>query len=158
MQPNVPATSSMGWLAGCEAERCACAADESTGTRTPWVTGTALLRELEATVPPELGGSANQWSRRGAAVLHLLRLDDGGKGQVIGGVRAADEVRLEARQAIDKLRRNGAKKIVTITGGARPVAEVVAADLATGPASTRCSPKCCRLTRTVRWPTCRRAA
>jgi len=93
------------------------------------VGGPALLRELDATVPPELAGPADQWSRRGAAVLHLLRLDDDGKAQVIGAFALEDEVRPEARQAIDELRRNGIRKIVMITGDARPVAEAVAADL-----------------------------
>jgi Cu2+-exporting ATPase len=93
------------------------------------VGGPALLRELGATVPQELAGPADQWSRRGAAVLHLLRLDDGDTAQVIGAFALEDEVRPEARQAIDQLRRNGIRKIVMITGDARPVAEAVAADL-----------------------------
>jgi len=93
------------------------------------VGGPALLRELGATVPEELTGPADQWSRRGAAVLHLLRLDDGGTAQVIGAFALEDEIRPEARQAIEQLRRNGIRKIVMITGDARPVAEAVAADL-----------------------------
>jgi Cu2+-exporting ATPase len=93
------------------------------------VGGPALLRELDATVPGELAGPTDRWSQRGAAVLHLLRLDDGGRAQVIGAFALEDEVRPEARQAIDQLRRNGVRKIVMITGDARPVAEAVAADL-----------------------------
>jgi Cu2+-exporting ATPase len=94
------------------------------------VGGPALLRELDSTVPEELTGPAEQWSRRGAAVLHLLRLaEDGGTARVIGVFALEDEVRPEARQAIDQLRRNGIRKIVMITGDARPVAEAVAADL-----------------------------
>ncbi|RSM62059.1 heavy metal translocating P-type ATPase [Actinoplanes sp. ATCC 53533] len=96
------------------------------------VGGPALLRELGATVPHELTGPAEQWSRRGAAVLHLLLLDQedgGGQVQVIGAFALEDEIRPEAREAIDQLRRNGIRKIVMITGDARPVAEAVAADL-----------------------------
>jgi Cu2+-exporting ATPase len=65
-------------------------------------------------------------------VLHLLRLDDGdgdGQARVIGAFALEDEIRPEARQAIDEFRRNGVRKIVMITGDARPVAEAVAADL-----------------------------
>jgi len=113
------------------------------------VGGPALLRELGITVPQELVDPAKKWSERGAAVLHLLRLDDhdlddddlgdddlghddvddDDKARVIGAFALEDEVRPEARQAIDQLRREGVRKIVMITGDARPVAEAVAADL-----------------------------
>jgi Cu2+-exporting ATPase len=94
------------------------------------VGGPALLRELDAVVPGGLQETAGQWSVRGAAVLHLLRLhDDGGAAEVIGAFALEDEVRPEARQAIEQLRRAGIGKIVMITGDARPVAEAVAADL-----------------------------
>ncbi|MBG0561338.1 heavy metal translocating P-type ATPase [Actinoplanes aureus] len=93
------------------------------------VGGPALLRELAATVPAELEASADEWSRRGAAVLHLLRLDDAGAPAVIAAFALEDEIRPEARQAIEQLRRAGIGKIVMITGDARPVAEAVAADL-----------------------------
>jgi Cu2+-exporting ATPase len=93
------------------------------------VGGPALLRELGATVPAGLQETAGQWSARGAAVLHLLRLSDSGTPEVIGAFALEDEVRPEARQAIEQLRRAGIGKIVMITGDARPVAEAVAADL-----------------------------
>ncbi len=93
------------------------------------VGGPALLRELGATVPAELAEPAREWSRRGAAVLHLLRLDDTGPARVLGAFALEDEIRPEARQAIEQLRRAGIRKIVMITGDARPVAEAVAADL-----------------------------
>jgi Cu2+-exporting ATPase len=93
------------------------------------VGGPALLRELGATVPEELAGPTEQWSRRGAAVLHLLRLAEDGAAQVIGVFALEDEIRPEARQAIEQLRRIGIRKIVMITGDARSVAEAVAADL-----------------------------
>ena len=91
------------------------------------VGGPALLRELGASVPTDLAEPARQWSARGAAVLHLVRLDD--RSEVLGAFALEDEVRPEAREAIDQLRRQGVRKLVMITGDARPVAEAVAADL-----------------------------
>ncbi|MEU8236190.1 heavy metal translocating P-type ATPase [Actinoplanes sp. NPDC048967] len=93
------------------------------------VGGPALLRELNAEVPAGLRRTAEEWSRRGAAVLHLLRLPADGGPQVLGAFALADEVRPEAREAIAELRAQGVRKIVMITGDARPVAEAVAADL-----------------------------
>ena len=93
------------------------------------VGGPALLRELNASVPPALVPATQGWSDRGAAVLHLLRVSQTGTAQVIGAFALEDEVRPEARQAIAQLRRQGIRKIVMITGDARPVAEAVAADL-----------------------------
>ncbi|MEU4365718.1 heavy metal translocating P-type ATPase [Micromonospora chersina] len=93
------------------------------------VGGPALLRELGADVPAELTRAAEGWSRRGAAVLHLVRLPGGGRPEVVGAFALEDEVRPEARAAIAELREQGVKKIVMITGDARPVAEAVAADL-----------------------------
>ncbi|MEU6020870.1 copper-translocating P-type ATPase [Micromonospora sp. NPDC047134] len=92
------------------------------------VGGPALLREFEVTLPEALTGRQEQWSRRGAAVLYLLRLDDH-RAQVLGALALEDEVRPEARQAIADLRGQGIRKIMMITGDARPVAEAVAADL-----------------------------
>jgi soluble P-type ATPase len=97
--------------------------------RTYAVGGPALLRELGATVPDDLVEAAQRWSERGAAVLHLLLLEESGSPQVIGAFALEDEIRPEARQAIDQLRQQGVKKIVMITGDARAVAEAVAADL-----------------------------
>ncbi|BBH70626.1 copper-translocating P-type ATPase [Actinoplanes sp. OR16] len=94
--------------------------------RTYAVGGPALLRELGATVPAALRDATEHWSRRGAAVLYLLRLPGE---EAIGAFALEDEVRPEARQAIEQLRRAGIAKIVMITGDARPVAEAVAADL-----------------------------
>jgi Cu2+-exporting ATPase len=93
------------------------------------VGGPALLRELGATVPDDLARAAQGWSARGAAVLHLVRLSVTGGPAVVGAFALEDEVRPEARQAIAELRAQGVRKIVMITGDARPVAEAVAADL-----------------------------
>ena len=92
------------------------------------VGGPALVREFDATVPEDLARHQHEWSGRGAAVLHLLRLHDG-RATVLGALALEDEVRPEARQAIADLRGQGVRKIVMITGDARPVAEAVAADL-----------------------------
>jgi Cu2+-exporting ATPase len=121
------------------------------------VGGPALLRELGATVPDDLTARAADWSRRGAAVLHLVRVSEPGAGVpgpgepvsgpgepvsgpgewvsgagapvVLGAFALEDEIRPEAREAVDELRRQGIRKLVMITGDARPVAEAVAADL-----------------------------
>ncbi|WP_371685927.1 heavy metal translocating P-type ATPase [Micromonospora sp. MW-13] len=97
---------------------------------TTWaVGGPALLRELDARVPDELATTTGTWSQRGAAVLHLVRLPQAGQPVAVGAFALEDEVRPEARDAIAELREQGVKKIVMITGDARPVAEAVAADL-----------------------------
>jgi Cu2+-exporting ATPase len=93
------------------------------------VGGPSLLRELGATVPDDLAQTAQGWSQRGAAVLHLVRMRAGHGPEVLGAFALEDEVRPEARQAITQLREQGVRKIVMITGDARPVAEAVAADL-----------------------------
>jgi Cu2+-exporting ATPase len=95
------------------------------------VGGPALLRELDAKVPVELAERASEWSARGAAVLYLLRIDNGlgNTATAVGAVALEDEVRPEAREAVEQLRAIGIAKIVMITGDAKPVAEAVAADL-----------------------------
>ncbi|QKW11914.1 heavy metal translocating P-type ATPase [Verrucosispora sp. NA02020] len=92
------------------------------------VGGPALLREFGVNVPENLARRQREWSERGAAVLHLLRVQDDGA-RVVGALALEDEVRPEARQAVADLRAEGIRKIVMITGDARPVAEAVAADL-----------------------------
>ncbi|MBU8861342.1 MULTISPECIES: heavy metal translocating P-type ATPase [unclassified Micromonospora] len=93
------------------------------------VGGPALLRELDAPVPADLARAAQEWSGRGAAVLHLVRLPEGGPPEVTAAFGLEDQVRPEARAAVAELRDLGVRKIVMITGDARPVAEAVAADL-----------------------------
>ncbi|MEU8091019.1 heavy metal translocating P-type ATPase [Micromonospora chalcea] len=93
------------------------------------VGGPALLRELDAPVPDDLARAAQEWSGRGAAVLHLVRLPEGGPPEVTAAFGLEDQVRPEARAAVAELRDLGVRKIVMITGDARPVAEAVAADL-----------------------------
>ncbi|MGC4942256.1 heavy metal translocating P-type ATPase [Kribbella sp. DT2] len=90
--------------------------------------GPALLRELDATVPSVLRDRAEEWSGRGAAVLYLLQVD-GSTSVAAGAIALEDEVRPEAREAVEQLRAAGVGKIVMITGDAEPVARAVAADL-----------------------------
>ncbi|MEV6413590.1 heavy metal translocating P-type ATPase [Kribbella sp. NPDC051718] len=92
------------------------------------VGGPALLRELDATVPSVLRDRAEEWSRRGAAVLYLLRVEES-TSVATGAIALEDEVRPEAREAVEQLRAIGVSKIVMITGDAEPVARAVAADL-----------------------------
>ncbi|MET8549220.1 heavy metal translocating P-type ATPase [Micromonospora zamorensis] len=89
------------------------------------VGGPALLRELGLSLPTELVTANERWSARGAAVLHLVRLP----GTVLGAFALTDEVRPEARRAVDELRAEGVRTIAMITGDARPVAEAVAAEV-----------------------------
>jgi Cu2+-exporting ATPase len=87
------------------------------------VGGPALLRERDLGIPDDLRDFASTWDGRGAAVLWLLRDD-----HVVGGVALEDEIRPEARAAIDALHAMG-RRVVMITGDARSVAEAVGADL-----------------------------
>src|SRR5690606_28788863 len=83
------------------------------------VGGPALLAEHRH----EALAATEEWSGRGATVLHVL-VD----GEVAGALALADEVRPESREADDALHRLGAR-VVMITGDAEPVARAVAADL-----------------------------
>ncbi|WP_313354895.1 heavy metal translocating P-type ATPase [Microbacterium sp.] len=66
---------------------------------------------------------ADRWRSEGAIILHVLR-----DGQVIGGLKLADEIRAESRQAVDALHRRGLQ-VVMITGDAEAVAHAVADEL-----------------------------
>lgn len=63
------------------------------------------------------------WHDEGATILHVLA-----DGEVIGGLRLADEVRAESRETVDALHAIGVE-VVMITGDAQAVADTVAADL-----------------------------
>ncbi|MBM7492208.1 Cu2+-exporting ATPase [Micromonospora luteifusca] len=89
------------------------------------VGGPALLRELGLSLSAELEAATARWSARGAAVLHLVRLPE----TVLGAFALTDEVRPEARRAIDELRAEGVRTIAMITGDARSVADAVAGEL-----------------------------
>jgi Cu2+-exporting ATPase len=87
------------------------------------VGGPALLRERELTEPDELAGWSAGWKERGAAVLYLVR-----EQSIVGAFALEDEVRPEARAAVQQLQALG-RKVVMITGDARQVADAVGADL-----------------------------
>ncbi len=75
----------------------------------------------------EIGGSeidhADQWREEGAIILHVVQ-----DGAVVGGLKLADEIRPESRDAVDALHKLGVE-VVMITGDAQAVAESVAAEL-----------------------------
>ncbi|HWC10634.1 MAG TPA: copper-translocating P-type ATPase [Acidimicrobiales bacterium] len=87
------------------------------------VGGPALARERDLREPESLRAATDDWRARGAAVLYLVRADE-----ILGAIALEDEVRPEAQQAVDTLRRMG-KRVVMITGDARQVAEAVGTDL-----------------------------
>jgi len=83
------------------------------------VGGPRLLEDVGAS---EVSAAA-EWSRDGAIILHVVR-----DGVVIGGLKLADEIRPESRQAVDALHRLGIQ-VVMITGDAEAVAQSVGRDL-----------------------------
>jgi Cu2+-exporting ATPase len=87
------------------------------------VGGPALLRELDLAEPKALSEELDGWRGRGAAVLYVV-----GDGRVAGALSLEDAVRPESRQAIAELHRLR-KRVVMLTGDARPVADAVAAEL-----------------------------
>jgi Cu2+-exporting ATPase len=87
------------------------------------VGGPALLRERDLAVPASIAAAVDDWTGRGSAVLYLARGTE-----VLGAIALEDEVRPEARQAVDRLHEAGLR-VIMITGDARQVAEAVAADL-----------------------------
>ncbi len=87
------------------------------------VGGPALLRELGTPVPGEVQRRTDEWVARGAAALYLFHGDG-----IIGAFALEDEVRPEARQAVDELKAMGIQ-VVMITGDAQQVADAVGAEL-----------------------------
>jgi Cu2+-exporting ATPase len=87
------------------------------------VGGPALLRERGLGVPPALQARVEAWQARGASVLHVVHGDE-----IVGALALEDEIRPEAEEAVAELRRLG-KRVIMITGDARPVAESVGRDV-----------------------------
>ena len=87
------------------------------------VGGPALLRERDLGEPEAIADTTAGWVGRGAAVLYLV-----GESGVVGALALEDEVRPEARAAVDALHADGVR-VVMITGDARQVAEAVADEL-----------------------------
>ncbi|UXA18051.1 heavy metal translocating P-type ATPase [Mycobacterium sp. SMC-4] len=83
------------------------------------VGGPRLLKDVGA---HEVDAAA-RWRDDGAIVLHVVR-----DGVVIGGLRLADEVRPESRDAVDALHELGIE-VVMITGDAEAVAHAVGDEL-----------------------------
>lgn len=83
------------------------------------VGGPRLLEDAEQ---PEIG-PAEAWRDEGAIILHVLR-----DGQMIGGLKLADEIRPESRDAVEALHVLGVE-VVMITGDAEAVAEEVGNEL-----------------------------
>jgi P-type Cu2+ transporter len=86
------------------------------------VGGPALLRERQLIIPDSLHQVVDAWSARGASVLFLVADDE-----ILGALSLEDEVRPEAAEAVAELHDLNVKRVVMITGDARPVAEAVAA-------------------------------
>jgi Cu2+-exporting ATPase len=87
------------------------------------VGGPSLLRERSLQVPAVLAQLTERWSQRGAAVLYVVRDD-----AIIGIIALEDEIRPEAKAAVDGLHAEGVR-VVMITGDARSVADSAAAQL-----------------------------
>ena len=83
------------------------------------VGGPRLLDDIGA---PEVSTAA-AWRAEGAIILHVVR-----DGAVVGGLRLADEVRPESRDAVDALHKLGVE-VVMITGDAEAVAQAVGHEL-----------------------------
>src|SRR5690606_4699611 len=94
------------------------------------VTATVDGPEVRVGSPPllaEVGADeiadAEHWRAEGDTILHVVR-----DGRVIGGLKLADEIRAESRQAVEALQNRGIE-VVMITGDAEAVAHAVAAAL-----------------------------
>jgi Cu2+-exporting ATPase len=87
------------------------------------VGGPALLRERDLHMTSDVETFARDWAQRGAAVLYLVKGDG-----ILGALALEDEVRAEAREAVRALQKIG-RRVVMITGDARPVADSVGQEL-----------------------------
>ena len=81
--------------------------------------GRSLLDEIGA----QEVHAATSWRDEGAIILHVIR-----DGAVAGGLRLADEIRPESRDAVDALHKLGVE-VVMITGDAEAVAQAVGHEL-----------------------------
>ena len=85
--------------------------------------GPALLKAEGAAVPPALDGTSQEATRRGQAVIYLLR-----EGQVIALFAVADAIREESREAVRALHKRGLT-VAMLTGDAQAVADAVAKEI-----------------------------
>src|SRR5262249_53246448 len=84
------------------------------------VGGPALLRELGLVEPSAIASEVDEWRRRGASVLTVVR-----DGAVVGALALEDAGRPESAAAVRDLHARGTK-VVMITGDAQQVADRVA--------------------------------
>ena len=82
-----------------------------------------MVRELSLTEPAELTEWSQGWKERGSSVLYLAEA-----GGILGGIAVEDEIRPEARAAVEAIQALG-RQVVLITGDARQVADAVGRDL-----------------------------
>ena len=87
------------------------------------VGGPALLDHFDLDEPAALADRIRTWRDSGGAVLHVVHGDT-----VIGAITVADEIRPEARAAVEALHARGTE-VIMITGDARQVAAAVAGEL-----------------------------
>ncbi len=87
------------------------------------VGGPNMVREKSLTEPAELTEWSRGWKERGSSVLYLARGD-----AILGGIAVEDEVRPEARAAVEGIQALG-RRVVLITGDAQQVADAVGRDL-----------------------------
>ena len=84
------------------------------------VGGPRLLADAGLGVPDSLRTATDGWARDGRTVLYIIA-----DGRLLGALAAEDEIRGEAREAVDRLHRMGVR-VAMLTGDARAVADSVA--------------------------------
>ena len=97
--------------------------EASLGERRIAVGGPTLLRERGLDVPDDLRAETRAWRDRGASVVYLVE-----DGTVSAAFALEDQVRPEAREAVDSLHELGVR-VALITGDAQQVSDAVAAEL-----------------------------
>ena len=100
------------------------------------VGGRSLLRELNVKSFPRLNAISNTMKENGQSVVYVIK-----DGSTIGIIGLIDQPRDEARAAITKLRKDGIKKIVMLTGDHLRVAEAVAGALGVDEVRSDLSPQ-----------------
>jgi Cu2+-exporting ATPase len=87
------------------------------------VGGPNMLRDYGLESPAEIAADVEEWTQRGASVLHIVQ-----DRTIIGAVALEDQVRPESRAAVHALQERGVK-VALITGDAQQVADAVGRDL-----------------------------
>lgn len=90
-----------------------------------WAVGSRrLLLELGVELDPIASGRLVEWEARGLTVFFVAR-----SGAVVGLLGLADAIRPEAREAIARLRENGVRRFLMLTGDGEQAAAAVAREL-----------------------------